>query len=192
MKTPLLIGLGLGAVAAFLMPGKRRKHGEMATLDPNEPEPQPAKETPQDSGFRAKVVRAAESQLGYPNQTKYAAAALGLTEAQAVAQGTSRLSWCGLFATWAYQQAGATGLRWILGPPYGIASQMARTNDPKPGDLAYIDQPFQHHAIVESVDGNAITTIDGNSTGGLVVRNTRPRSAFTAFYDADSIPRASV
>jgi hypothetical protein len=184
MKTPLLIGLGLGAVAAFLIPGKRRKHGEMATLDPNEPEPQPAKETPQDSGFRAKVVRAAESQLGYPNQTKYAAAALGLTEAQAVAQGTSRLSWCGLFATWAYQQAGAA-INWVLGK--GIAYQLPRTSDPKPGDLAYIDQPFQHHAIVESVDGNEVTTIDGNSTGGLVVRNTRPRSAFTAFYNIDSI-----
>ena len=136
--------------------------------------------------FRARVISAASSQVGSGNEPRYAADALGLTEAQAVAQGTGKLSWCGLFATWAYRQAGAT-LRWVIGPPYGIAWAMTRTSDPQPGDLAYIDQPYQHHAIVESIDGDTINTIDGNSTGGLVARNSRPRNAFTAFYSVQGL-----
>lgn len=57
----------------------------------------------------------------------------------------------------------------------------ARTEHPQPGDVAYIDKPFQHHCLVESVDGNTITTIDGNSMG-TVQRRVRPREKFTAFF----------
>jgi hypothetical protein len=36
------------------------------------------------------------------------------------------------------------------------------THDPKPGDLAYFDKPFQHHALVQSVDADGVHLIQGN------------------------------
>lgn len=135
-------------------------------------------------GFRARIIRIARGRLGTANRTEYAADALGMTEAQARAGGTDQLSWCGLFVTWVYQQAGAS-INWVLGK--GIAFQLKRTSNPQPGDLAYIDQPYQHHAIVEANNGDTIVTLDGNSHGRLVARNTRPRSAFTAFYSVEGI-----
>jgi hypothetical protein len=141
-------------------------------------------ETTEPTGFRSRIVAIAASQLGENNRTEYAADALGLTSNQAIAQGTDKLSWCGLFATWVLQQAGAD-VNWVLGK--GVCYQLPRTSNPQPGDLAYIDQPYQHHAIVTGMQGAEIQTIDGNSTGGVVAINERPRSAFTAFYDVSSL-----
>jgi hypothetical protein len=72
-------------------------------------------------------------------------------------------------------------LDWHWVPGIGFALRLPRTSCPKPGDLGYIDQPFQHYAIVEFVDGNTITTIDGNSMG-TVQRRVRQRAQFTAFF----------
>jgi hypothetical protein len=69
--------------------------------------------------------------------------------------------------------------------------RLPQTRNPKPGDLGYIDQPFQHYAIVEFVDGNTITTIDGNSMGS-VQRRVRQRSQFTAFFSIAGHVRADV
>lgn len=130
--------------------------------------------------FRTRIVTIAQSQVGQPEQYKYAAAALGITEEQAKRQGTDKLAWCGLFVTWVLQHAGAD-INWEL--EKGICYRLPRTKTPKPGDIIYIAEPYQHHAIVEAVGAEMITSIDGNSKGGVVARRTRAIDEITAFYD---------
>ena len=47
--------------------------------------------------------------------------------------------------------------------------------------MAYINEPYQHHAVVKSVDGNQVTTIDGNSPGSVVAERTRPKGGIAFF-----------
>jgi len=126
---------------------------------------------------RERVLAAAESQLG---EHRWELFLNGVTNQTPGPQ----TSWCGIFALWALHQAGlANDTVWKFdGPPWGFLYKLPATRDPKPGDIAYQDQPFQHHAIVKKVEGGTVHTIDGNSTGNAVREKTRPKSAFTAFY----------
>jgi hypothetical protein len=89
-------------------------------------------------------------------------------------------AWCGQFALYVLRAAGLTDWAWEVGR--GFAWRLPRTANPEPGDIAYIDQPYQHHAIVVRADTREIWTIDGNSDGGKVASKSRPRSDFSAFY----------
>lgn len=60
------------------------------------------------------------------------------------------------------------------------------TADPKPGDMAYIDQPNQHGAVVRRTVGDTVWTIDGNSDN-VVRERMRSRRRFTAFYSIDCL-----
>ena len=76
-------------------------------------------------------------------------------------------SWCGAFALWCLHQAGlASEQKWMFGPPhYGFCYALERLEPgaaPKPGDVGYQDQPYQHHFLVASVDGDTVHTIEGN------------------------------
>lgn len=87
--------------------------------------------------------------------------------------------WCGAFALWAIKQAGlALDVSWVIGK--GFASALPITRSPLPGDVAYLDQPWQHHAIVERLDSDTLTTIDGNQPD--VRRKIRPRPRDMVFY----------
>jgi peptidoglycan hydrolase-like protein with peptidoglycan-binding domain len=94
------------------------------------------------------------------------------------AQSGGLQSWCGIFANWACKTAGVSVPNWkIGGTPMGPFSQ-----NPEPGDIGYIDQPFQHHCVVIAVDGDTITSVDGNSGADSSVQlRTRSRSQFTLF-----------
>jgi hypothetical protein len=125
---------------------------------------------------RKRILRAAAAELGETDWKKYL---------DGVAADQGPVAWCGIFALWVLHKAGiARDVGWEYGT--GFLYRAAKTTDPKPGDLAYIESPLQHHAIVERVDGDTIYTVDGNS-GGTVRRLARPRSAFSAFYDALSL-----
>ncbi len=76
-------------------------------------------------------------------------------------------AWCGAFALWCLHQAGlGPELKWEFGPPhYGFLWALERIGSgeaPKPGDVGYQDQPYRHHFLVQSVDGNDVHTIEGN------------------------------
>jgi len=96
--------------------------------------------------------------------------------------------WCGIFALWAIKTGGVSWVgTWRKG--HGIASVpgMIHTASPLPGDVACIKEYPQHMAMVYSVTGNSICTIDGNSTNGAVTGPSAPKSrtSFTAgFYTA--------
>lgn len=77
-------------------------------------------------------------------------------------------AWCGAFALRCLHQAGvALAIKWKWGLGFLEVNRLPKVKHPEPGDIAYYDQPFQHHAIVERVDGDTLHTIDGNQGPGL-------------------------
>lgn len=104
-------------------------------------------------------------------------------------------AWCGAFALWALHQAGlGLDLRWrfesTTDKRSGFLYALAKTKAPKPGDIAYLDQPWQHHAIVSAVDGDTVHTIDGNQ-GPLspVKAHEAPLKHWTGFYSIGALLR---
>ncbi len=101
--------------------------------------------------------------------------------------GAQMPSWCGIFSVWAHKKAGKDIGNWQMGKGVSAFGTLQQTTDPLPGDIGYIDKPYQHHCIVVKVDGDTVHSIDGNS--GLyseVIENNRPRSKFSGFFTAFS------
>lgn len=155
--------MGLGFAGALLY-AFGKKEETVPVLEPVTPVDNP----------RQAVVNAAASQLGIQDPSKY------WSEVVPTAPGFKG-DWCGGFALWCVKQARlAPDMYWEIGK--GFCYHLPITKDPFPGDIAYFDQPYQHHAVVESVGNALVTTIDGNQPGSQVVRRTRPISKVTAFY----------
>lgn len=114
---------------------------------------------------RTAIVAAAAGQIGPGNVPEYWKSC-GISPPYPPA-------WCGAFALWALHKAGvATSVKWIISRGFCEVQGLKRTTSPLPGDIAYTDQPWQHHAIVESLQGGILTTIDGNQPD--VRRKVRP------------------
>jgi Domain of unknown function (DUF4157) len=97
-------------------------------------------------------------------------------------------SWCGIFVFWALNKSGVPMPKWKLGERM-IKPEAARTpgSQPMPGDIAYRNA-FSHFAIVESVKGGTVTTVNGNTAGadnlgGQVQTRDHPLSEWTAFFN---------
>lgn len=100
------------------------------------------------------------------------------------------LAWCGVFALASIKRAGlARDVFWVFGQ--GFAARHCQvTSDPQPGDVAYLAEPFQHHALVERVDPDGtVHTIDGNQPG--IMRHAHPKHAWTCFYSIEPLLRAA-
>ncbi|NLX19520.1 MAG: DUF4157 domain-containing protein [Desulfobulbus sp.] len=94
-------------------------------------------------------------------------------------------SWCGIFATYCIKKAGIDIGNWQMGKGVTAYGTLKPTDSPQPGDIGYIDQPYQHHCIISKVEGDSIESIDGNS--GLfseITENKRSRTAYTGFFTA--------
>lgn len=111
----------------------------------------------------------------------------------------SGLPWCATFVHAVYGKAlGASAARKLLGSPHPgtrkLARRMRRSGRfcgreyiPNPGDVIFLspkrDGVISHCGIVEGVEGDAVTSIDGNTVdpaghfppevGGAVARRTR-------------------
>lgn len=94
--------------------------------------------------------------------------------------------WCGLFCLWGLHEAGlALSVFWRLGGGFCEEQHLHRVKLPEPGDIAYYNHPFQHHAVVISVDEEAgtFTSCDGNQANDTVVLRTHiPLTKPTCFY----------
>jgi hypothetical protein len=97
-------------------------------------------------------------------------------------------SWCGIFTFWALNKSGVPMPKWKLGERI-IKPETARApgSMPMPGDIAYRNA-FSHYAIVESVAGNTVKTVNGNTAGednlgGQVQTREHPLSDWTAFFN---------
>lgn len=113
--------------------------------------------------YRGAVVSAAVSQLGQGNLAEYWSDALGKPQ-----QSAPKLAWCGIFALRCLHVAGlAQRVHWVYGRGFLSTPDghylMPMTDKPQPGDIGYRDQPFQHHFVVEAIDGEQVHSIDGNS-----------------------------
>ena len=106
------------------------------------------------------------------------------------------VSWCQIFWLHCLRSAGLTHLVWRdlvrIGWVHGWLQQ---TDEPQPGDMGYIDQPYQHGAVVRRAVADTVWTIDGNLSGpggSLVRERMRHRSEFTTFYSISKLlPRHS-
>ena len=159
----------VGAAVGALLISQRRGES-VSQLDPV---PLP------NTDARTAVLRAALSEIGVQQPSKY------WSEVLPAAPGFSG-AWCGGFALWALKQAGlAQDIQWEVGR--GFCYRLSQTNDPKPGDIVYIDQPYQHHAILLGISGDTVRTVDGNQKGETVAIRERPRRSISAFYSIDSL-----
>jgi hypothetical protein len=170
MNKGLVIGAVLGAIGLGLYKMHNDKEAPPAVI-PEQPDTQP--DIPPDK--RTLVVSAALGELGQQDAKKYWSNVLPH-------QTVYPKDWCGGFALWALHQAGlATDTDWAIGK--GFCYELPMTMHPEPGDIAYFDQPYQHHAIVVSLDGDTLTTVDGNQPGQTVRERQRSvRASKPAFY----------
>jgi len=108
-------------------------------------------------------------------------------------------SWCGIFAVAMARKGGvksAQWARWDAKPaacPVGLAAPISSDGKFEPGDILVIkDKPgkpqLNHHCLCKSVDGNTVSTIDGNSfdyktmSGNTVAENKRSRADIRGYY----------
>lgn len=123
-------------------------------------------------GSRERILEVAEGELGSKDEPGYWAAVL--PGAPPFPKGV----WCGAFVLWVLREAGVTDRTWKLGQGFLLTNQGHENfpiiRNPQPGDVAYFDQPFQHHAIVERVEGDKVHLIAGNTASRDVARQTKP------------------
>ena len=95
-----------------------------------------------------------------------------------------RLAWCGIFALYCIRKA--TGCNWTWAIGSGFLFRLNRIDSPLPGDVAYFDQPFQHHALVQTYDGSCLCLIQGNyGTPGHVAESVTSKKP--SFYSIQRI-----
>lgn len=135
-------------------------------------------------GYREAVVQAAAGQLGAKDHriADYWRAALGVEW-----HGAFPPQWCGAFNLWCLKQAGLAAQKtWTIGGCWPLPGSkgsgflltlpmpletLGHGVAPQPGDTSYKAAPFQHHAIVESVDADGtVHTIDGNQGPPLFIK----------------------
>lgn len=114
---------------------------------------------------RARVVEIARAEIGGSLPGKYWVDVLPQPW-----HGKYPPHWCGAFALWCLREAGLTDWTWQVGK--GFLWRLPRTTDPKPGDIGYVDQPFQHHYVISDVGVHTLESVDGNQgTPGVQVRH---------------------
>ncbi|MGB3799157.1 MAG: DUF4157 domain-containing protein, partial [Lewinella sp.] len=94
-------------------------------------------------------------------------------------------SWCAIFAVFSIKKAGIDVGNWKMGKGVSEYNSLDATDNPQPGDIGYIDQPWQHHSIIKEVRGDTIISIDGNSgPHSEVLEKELPRDVYTGFLTA--------
>lgn len=86
--------------------------------------------------------------------------------------------WCGALALFSLHSAFVgLELRWRFQSKTdarsGFLWALPRTKAPEPGDIGYVDKPYQHHFVVASVEGAIVNCIDGNQEQPAVIRRRR-------------------
>lgn len=181
-NSSLFLAIGGVALASLLVVKKQvvmsdEEENPFEPSDEEEKETNPFDHPDAETALRQEVVNVALGEVGEGAQGTCGIYGEGVTDLD-----PAKVAWCGIFALWVLHQVGiGTDVRWRTG--FGFAEQnLTRTNNPKPGDIAYIHTPYQHHAIVKRVVGDTVETIDGNQAGDIVAERSRAKKDFTAFY----------
>lgn len=90
--------------------------------------------------------------------------------------------WCGAFALACVHGGGlALTVPWVIGK--GFLCLLEQTLIPEPGDIAYLAEPFQHHAVVCHEADGVVGTINGNQGVAEPIKYAEhPIAHWTAFY----------
>lgn len=137
-----------------------------------------------------KVIAVAKSQLGKCEQPKGSNRGPEVDQYLASVGINFAAAWCAAFVYWCHQQAGITGV-----PKTGGVLDMwnkapkNRVTQPQPGDVVIFDYGSGkgHTGIIEAVDGDTLTTIEGNTNddgsreGYEVARRQRSASSAKGF-----------
>ncbi len=127
---------------------------------------------------RLRIAQYAASQLGKASSAPYWGNVL-----PGVPPSGWPKDWCGAFALWSLHQAGIIKDRpWLIGT--GFLYDFPTTTNPQPGDIAYFDHN-QHQAVVVGVQGDLVSLVNGNGTGGAVSSSVVPKSEVAAFYSVE-------
>jgi uncharacterized protein YukE len=160
-------GTGPGGDPGGENPGGTADGGPTGGEAPGEEVPPgeaPGGESP-DGELESNILDTARGELGYEegpgNENKYGPSA----------------AWCSSFATWAWRQSGVdipslpfTGDVYTWGEEHGLAYDAGNLGQSRPGDVLLFgtgpESPdtSTHIGIVESVDGDQVTLIEGNSS----------------------------
>ncbi len=99
----------------------------------------------------------------------------------------AKRAWCGVFALTCLHKAGvATSIPWVAGLGFCAipGRALSITKSPQPGDILYVDKPYQHHGVVESLVDGVLTSVEGNTP--TVQRRVRPLpKSGIVFYSID-------
>jgi hypothetical protein len=127
---------------------------------------------------RAAIVAVARAELGVQKAAKYWRNVLPNAHTWDYPK-----HWCGAFAMYCVNVGAGVARVW---GPRGTGFCFT-PNDivavPEPGDVAYFDAPYQHHAVVVDIANGKLYTIDGNQGNGqLVDTRIRPVSCAVTYY----------
>jgi hypothetical protein len=142
---------------------------------------------PEPVSKRQEFLNAAEAELGGPKDPDV------YWREVAPALVSSQDDWCGGFILAVLHKVGlGRDIVWQVGK--GFLFRLPTTTEPVPGDLIYIDQPNQHHAIFTGFgdDGETVRSIDANQPGETVTRRVRSTSEVTSFYSIEPLIRGEV
>lgn len=135
--------------------------------------------------YRARVVALAKAEVGKADLDRYFASACPPCVG-------SHPEWCGIFALYILRQAGLTDWQWRVGSGFlERKGGLVRTNDPKPGDMAYFNSN-QHHAIVVGVRGDTVDLVNGNGQGGVVTESSPSKGKAAAYYSIQPLIDAAL
>ncbi len=146
-------------------PGGGTPGGEAPGEEPPPGAEPPPGEAPPNGETEGKILDVARNELGYEegpgDENKYGPSA----------------AWCSSFATWVWRESGVdipslpfTGDVYTWGDERGLAYDAGNLGQARPGDVLLFGsgpestETSTHIGIVESVDGDQVTLIEGNSS----------------------------
>ncbi len=107
--------------------------------------------------------------------------------------------WCGANALWVLRKALGCPWRWEVKGCYGATHSgflhhLRPTESPDIGDICYMAEPYQHHAVLTAIgleaDGTPYTiTQDGNQgiTPGICLEQYRRNPKWSAIYSIEPL-----
>lgn len=96
------------------------------------------------------------------------------------------IHWCGIFATWAWIQAGIPGIYWAMPGVKGPnVKKVWGAQGISRGDIGVLKGGLVHHFIVAEIDGKKMKTINGNSEyQGITIKNNSTDEV-SAYYTVE-------
>lgn len=149
--------------------------------------------------FRSAIVRAARTELGNTDPSRYWLDVLDPPQADPRDASGKPLSWCGASHLYFIHQGApeTRRVKWIPGRGFVGPMKLRTTKTPRPADTAYRHKG-QHYATVVEVGDGWVSTVDGNSverdakgritrSGVVALHERTPIAEWDAFYDVEPL-----